>query len=94
MPAVIVENDTSQWQDETGAVYHFPKRYQAWLAEGTEVIYYKGRIQDKTFASARLSADPHYFGMARIGKVYADQRNTSRPATSWSAWNWCAAACT
>nr|WP_262378804.1 hypothetical protein [Pseudomonas sp. WS 5407] len=75
MPAVIVENDTSQWQDETGAVYHFPKRYQAWLAEGTEVIYYKGRIQDKTFASARLSADPHYFGMARIGKVYADLRS-------------------
>lgn len=80
MPAVIVENDTSQWQDETGAVYHFPKRYQAWLAEGTEVIYYKGRIQYKTFASARLSADPHYFGMARIGKVYADPR--SDPAAS------------
>ena len=75
MPAVIVENDTSQWQDETGAVYHFPKRYQAWLAEGTEVIYYKGRIKDKTFASVRLSADPHYFGMARIGKVYADRRS-------------------
>ena len=72
MPVVIVENDTSQWEDETGAVYHFPKRYQTWLVQGTEVIYYKGRIKDKTFASTRLSADPHYFGMARIGKVYAD----------------------
>lgn len=24
MPVVIVENDTSQWEDETGAVYQFP----------------------------------------------------------------------
>ncbi|WP_085592316.1 HNH endonuclease [Pseudomonas sp. B14(2017)] len=75
MPVVIVENDTSQWEDETGAVYHFPKRYQAWLAQGTEVIYYKGRIKDKAFASVRLSADPHYFGKARIGQVYADRRS-------------------
>lgn len=72
MPVVIVENDTSQWKDETGAVYHFPKRYQTWLSEGTEVIYYKGRINDKSFASVRLSDNPHYFGKARIGKVYAD----------------------
>lgn len=75
MPVVIVENDTSQWEDETGAVYHFPKRYQTWLAQGTEVVYYKGRIKDKAFASVRLSADPHYFGKARIGKVYADRRS-------------------
>ncbi|HDS1736891.1 HNH endonuclease [Pseudomonas sp. BP8] len=75
MPVVIVENDTSQWEDETGAVYHFPKRYQTWLAQGTEVIYYKGRIKDKSFASARLSDNPHYFGKARIGKVYADSNS-------------------
>ncbi|MDR6711252.1 putative restriction endonuclease [Pseudomonas hunanensis] len=75
MPVVIVENDTSQWEDETGAVYHFPKRYQSWLAQGTEVIYYKGRIKDKSFASARLSNNPHYFGKARIGKVYADSNS-------------------
>ncbi len=75
MPVIIVENDTSQWEDETGAVYHFPKRYQTWLTQGTEVIYYKGRIKDKAFASIRLSGDPHYFGRARIGKVYADQKS-------------------
>ncbi|CAG8868520.1 hypothetical protein PS627_03066 [Pseudomonas fluorescens] len=75
MPVVIVENDTSQWEDETGAVYHFPKRYQTWLAPGAEVIYYKGRVKDKSFASVRLSVDPHYFGIARIGKVYADPRS-------------------
>lgn len=75
MPVVIVENDTSQWEDVTGAVYHFPKRYQTWLTQGTEVIYYNVRIKNKTFTSARLSAKPHYFGMARIGKVYADRRN-------------------
>ncbi|MCI1038031.1 HNH endonuclease [Pseudomonas putida] len=75
MPFVIVENDTSQWEDQTGAVYHFPKRYKAWLTPGTEVIYYKGRIKDQAFASARLSAAPHYFGKARIGKVYADPKS-------------------
>ncbi|WP_312388460.1 HNH endonuclease [Pseudomonas sp.] len=76
MPVVIVENDTSQWEDQTGAVYHFPKRYQNWLAQGTDVIYYKGRIQDKAFASARLSNAPHYFAKARIGKVYPDKGST------------------
>ena len=25
--AVIVENDISAWADETGVLYHFPKRY-------------------------------------------------------------------
>ncbi|MBK5009788.1 HNH endonuclease [Pseudomonas sp. S60] len=75
MPVVIVENDTSQWEDETGSVYHFPKRYKAWLVEGTEVIYYKGRITDRAFASKRLSASPHYFGKARVGKVYPDPKS-------------------
>ncbi|MFJ4153496.1 HNH endonuclease [Pseudomonas sp. NPDC089752] len=76
MPVVIVENDTSQWEDQTGAVYHFPKRYSTWLVEGTEVIYYKGRIKDKGFVSLRLSADPHYFGKARIGEIHADRNST------------------
>ncbi|WP_200627890.1 HNH endonuclease [Pseudomonas sp. LAM2023] len=75
MPVIIVENDSSQWEDETGSVYHFPKRYKNLLAQGMEVVYYKGRIKDKSFASARLSNDPHYFGKARIGKVDADRRN-------------------
>ena len=76
MPVVIVENDTSQWDDQTGAVYHFPKRYSTWLVEGAEVIYYKGRIKDKGFVSLRLSADPHYFGKARIGEIHADRNST------------------
>jgi len=75
MPVIIVENDLSQWEDETGAVYHFPKRYKTLLAQGTEVIYYKGRIKDKAFTSARLSDAPHYFGKARIGKVYPDSKS-------------------
>ncbi len=72
MPAVIVENDASIWDDETGAVYHFPKRYRTLLAPGTKVLYYKGKLTDKTFATRRLSPAPHYFGVARIGKVYPD----------------------
>lgn len=75
MPVIIAENDISQWEDETGAVYHFPRRYKSLLEQGTNVVYYKGRIKDKAFAAARLSSEPHYFGMARIGKVYADTKS-------------------
>lgn len=54
MPVVIVENDKSQWKDETGSTHHFPKRNPSWLLQGTELIYYKGRIEDITIASAGL----------------------------------------
>lgn len=47
MPTVIVENDISQWDDLTGEVYHFPKRYKDLLLTGEKVIYYKGRMKDK-----------------------------------------------
>ncbi|MBV7481251.1 HNH endonuclease [Pseudomonas sp. PDM31] len=76
MPAVIAENDESKWDDETGVQYHFPKQYQAILTEGTEVLYYKGKMGNKAFSSLRLSVKPHYFGIARIGKVHADENST------------------
>jgi len=69
MPTVIVENDVSQWDDLTGEVYHFPKRYKELLLPGEKVIYYKGRLKDKAFKNSRLSPDPHYFGIAEIGEV-------------------------
>lgn len=72
MFAVIVENDKSQWSDDTGVLYHFPKRYASLLMEGTSVVYYKGRMKDKRFSSERLSLEPHYFGCARIGSIYPD----------------------
>lgn len=72
MLAVIVENDVSIWSDQTGLLYHFPKRYQALLEEGTEVIYYKGRMKDKSFSTSRMTGKPHYFGAAKIGRVYPD----------------------
>ena len=78
MPFVIVENDTSQWEDQTGAVYHFPKRYKAWLTPGTEVIYYKGRIKDQAFASARLSAAPHYFGKDEVRLLAARTQDSTK----------------
>ena len=34
MPTIIVENDVSQWEDRTGEVYHFPKRYRELLLPG------------------------------------------------------------
>lgn len=75
MPAVIAENDESKWADQTGHTYHFPKQYRSVLIEGTAVLYYKGRMKNKDFSEKRLSADPHYFGVARIGRVYADKNS-------------------
>jgi 5-methylcytosine-specific restriction protein A len=69
MPAIIVENDESQWKDETGEIYHFPKRYLPILTPGQRVIYYKSRLRNPDYAAQRLSADPHYFGIAEIGQV-------------------------
>lgn len=73
MYAVIAENDRSQWSDDTGALYHFPKRYQAMLAPGTQVIYYKGKLREVAFLGSRIDPGPHYFGSARIGQVYPDR---------------------
>lgn len=39
--AIITENDTSAWHDETGSLYHYPKRYLSLLKPGTRIIYYK-----------------------------------------------------
>lgn len=76
MFAVIVENDQSEWSDDTGALYHFPKRYRATLAPGTRVIYYKGKLRDATFARLRLTSEPHYFGKGVIGSVYIDSQSS------------------
>lgn len=54
MPAVIAENDLSKWADQTGVLYHFPKRYKEILIQGTEVIYYKGKLKIKAFSALRL----------------------------------------
>jgi putative restriction endonuclease len=72
MPTVIVENDESQWNDATGSLYHFPRRYLTILHPGERVVYYKGRIRDRVYESKRLSPDPHYFGTATIGRVFPD----------------------
>jgi putative restriction endonuclease len=41
MAAVIVENDESPWEDQTGEFYHFLERYLSILVPGQPVIYYK-----------------------------------------------------
>jgi len=74
--AVITENDESAWNDETGIRYHFPKRYLKLLPAGTKVLYYKGKRRDESFATTRLSAEPHYFGLATIGEVSPDSTST------------------
>lgn len=74
---VITENDVSNWEDETGTRYHFPNRYQRFLLPGTQIIYYKGRLRDKSFELQRLSSEPHYFGIGKIGKVWRESRDSS-----------------
>ena len=73
---VIVENDISQWDDQTGVLYHFPKRYEKFLTPGSEVIYYKGSLKQKSYTDKRLSDLPHYFGVATIGKVFRDKSSS------------------
>ncbi|WP_411973692.1 hypothetical protein ACLCDV_11025 [Sphingobacterium sp. Lzh-3] len=51
---VITENDVSQWKDNKGREYHFPKRYLKYLTKGTFIIYYKGRMKDTSFALKRM----------------------------------------
>ena len=73
---VIVENDISQWDDQTGILYHFPKRYEKFLTPGSEVIYYKGSLKQKVYSGKRLSDLPHYFGVAKIGTVFRDKSSS------------------
>lgn len=74
--AIITENDISQWSDQTGELYHFPKRYLSILKPGTKIIYYKGRLKENEFKNKRLSVDPHYFGLGEIGKLMQDEKSS------------------
>jgi len=73
---IIAENDESQWKDEAGTLYHFPKRYAKYLEPGTQLIYYKGRIQSLQYRSERLADQPHYFATGVVGKVFPDKDST------------------
>jgi len=73
---VITENDESQWNDDTGILYHFPKRYAKYLEPGTQVVYYKGKLKNKAYSVSRLTDKPHYFGTAKIGKIYPDKESS------------------
>ena len=76
--AVIVQNDESKWDDIKGDIYNYPSVYKEILTPGCKVIYYKGKMRNKSFADQRLSPEPHYFGIAVIGESIVDpdgQRN-------------------
>lgn len=76
MFAIITENDESAWADETGILYHFPKRYLKYLEPGTNIIYYKGGLKNKSFSKNRLSDAPHYFAIGKISKTYPDKESS------------------
>lgn len=69
---MIAENDQSQWKDNTGVLCHFPKQYRRILEPGTQIVYYKGAMGNARYASSRLAAAPHYFGIGKIGAVRPD----------------------
>lgn len=70
--AILTENDVSKWKDQTGEKYHFPSRYLSILESGSKIIYYKGKLKDKSYSRFRLSNEPHYFGSGEIGKIVKD----------------------
>ena len=50
---IITENDVSQWEDQTGVLYHFPKRYEKYLKPGDVVelgIDYLGSSEQNVVA--------------------------------------------
>lgn len=71
--AVISDNETSEWDDETGARYHFPIKFKGLLTTGTKIVYYKKKAN--ITSQFRLMDSQHYFGYATIGKVYVDSEN-------------------
>lgn len=75
MYAVITENDESPWEDQTGVAYHFPQRYVELLKPGTRVVYYKGSLKNRSLLPRRMMAEPHYFGIAEIGRVHPDRNS-------------------
>ncbi|MBE9603140.1 DUF3883 domain-containing protein [Pedobacter sp. MC2016-24] len=66
---ILVENEESAWNDETGIRYHFPKsRYFNRLKAGMKFIYYKGRTK---------SSAPSYFGYGEISSIYPDPNSAT-----------------
>ena len=49
------------------------------LKPGTLLIYYKGKMTNRIFASSRKSKEPHYFATAKVGEVLPD-RDSSKKA--------------
>src|SRR5688572_19163427 len=74
--AVIVQNDESNWDDIKGDLYHYPNTYQAILTRGCKIVYYKGKMRNRIYASQRLSPDAHYFGAGAIGDSIVDPESS------------------
>lgn len=72
---VVTENDVSDWDDNTGKIYHYPNRYQKLITPGALLIYYKGAMRDKSFSAVRKSPNSHYFGIAKVDTITVDERN-------------------
>ena len=78
---VLTENDESNWEDQTGVLYHYPPRYKNLITIGAQVVYYKGKLKDLKYQAKRLSGEPHYFGTGTIVKVIQDTNSKNLFAT-------------
>ena len=76
--AVITQNDESAWDDIKGDLYHYPSTYKSILTTGCNILYYKGKMRDRAYASQRLSPDPHYFGTGVVGDSIIDPQSDKK----------------
>lgn len=76
--AVIVQNDESKWDDVKGDLYHYPSTYRGILTPGCKIIYYKGKMFNKSFLPYRLSPEAHYFGIGIIGDSIDDPESSKK----------------
>lgn len=72
--AIIADNGGSdlQYRDIVGEVYTFPTMYAGILIPGTKFVYQRCGLSSMKVQEPdkeRLSDDPHYFGIAEIGRV-------------------------
>ena len=51
---VVIVKMTVRMENQTGILYHYPKRYSKYLKKGTLAIYYKGKLRNRKFEKPDL----------------------------------------
>lgn len=81
---VLVQNertldDAHDYGDVEGERYHYPNQYKNKVQPGLPFVYYRGVRR-----AGPRRAEPEYFGIGRVGRVWRDDRiPASEPKRSW-----------